>query len=102
VEKRYAYRDLLLNKEGRKERSMSEETQDIDYKALYEQVIAENEGLREQLTRSKLSAVNDTVSEALDGFVLIVKQTDPMRLYIWVCIAFLVVLSVARMIEVLR
>lgn len=75
---------------------------EIDYKVLYEQVIAENEGLREKLTSALLkdNPLSDAIDSTIDGIVLVVQRSDPMKLYIWVCIAFMLIMACARLLEV--
>lgn len=73
----------------------------IDYKALYEQVINENEKLREKITQrfNKDNPINEAIDNTIDNIVFVVKQSDPMKIYIWACIAFLVLMSIISILE---
>lgn len=76
---------------------MAEETEGLDYDGIIAQLQKENEELRERLTH----ALKDTpISDTIDGIVMIVQKSDPMKLYIWACIAFLAVMALARLLEV--
>ena len=79
---------------------MSEELENdnIDYSAVVDQLQHENEELRVKLTQALKSP--SPISETIDGIVLVVQKTDPMRLYIWACIATMIVFALARILEV--
>ena len=74
----------------------------IDYKSVVDQLQHENEELRSRLTQAlKGDVVTDTVTEAIDGIILVIQKTDPMRLYMWVAMACMIAIALARFIEVL-
>lgn len=79
------------------EEERQEQEEQIDYKAVYEQVIAENEGLREKLAQVTLTK---PIGDAIEGIVLVVQKSDPMKLYLWACIGLMIALAVARILEV--
>jgi len=77
------------------------DSESIDYKAVAEQLQHENEALREQLNESILHKFNSSaISDAIDSMVIVVKQTDPMKLYIWACILCVAVTAILQVIEV--
>jgi len=75
-----------------------ENTEGIDYKAVVEQLQSENEKLRERLTASTLTS---PISDALDSMIVVIKQSDPMRIYIWACIFFIAVSSLVQVLEMI-
>lgn len=74
-----------------------EDTEHIDYKGVVEQLQAENEQLRERLAHATLSS---PITDAIDGMVVVIKQSDPMKLYIWACILCLCVTAILQVVEV--
>jgi hypothetical protein len=76
---------------------MEDHTEDIDYKAVVDQLQAENERLREKLaSHSSFSPITD----AIDSMIVVVRQQDPMRLYLWACIICVCVTALVQVIEV--
>jgi hypothetical protein len=75
---------------------MSEEFDSIDLDAVVAQLQHENEELRVKLTQAMKSS---TINDAVDNIIVLVQKTDPMRLYIWVSIACLVIMVGIRIIE---
>lgn len=69
----------------------------IDYEAVVAQLQDENEKLREKLTHLNLG---NPISDAIDNVVLVVRQSDPMRLYLWACIICICVTALVQVIEV--
>ena len=76
---------------------MDENTEGIDYKAVVDQLQEENERLRERITHASISS---PIGDAIDSMVVVIKQSDPMRLYIWACILCLCVTAIVQVIEV--
>ena len=76
---------------------MDEDNNDIAYEAIVAQLQHENEELRVRLTNALKSS---PIDEAIDGVVLVIQRSDPMKLYIWACIAFMAIMAIARLIEV--
>jgi hypothetical protein len=76
---------------------MDENTEHIDYKAVVDQLQSENEQLREKIAHLNLSS---PITDAIDSMVVVIKQSDPMRLYIWACILCLCVTAIVQVIEV--
>ena len=76
---------------------MQDDNESIGYEAVIAQLQHENEELRVRLTNAMKST---PLNEAVDSMVILVKQTDPMRLYIWVAIVCAILIVVARIIEV--
>ena len=68
----------------------------IDHNAVIEQLQHENEELRVRLTQALKS---NPISDQIEGFVVVLQKTDPMRLYIWACIAFMLIMALARLLE---
>ena len=77
---------------------MEEQSGPIDYKAVVDQLQAENETLRERLTDAVRSG--SPISEAIDGVVVVLKTSDPMKLYLWACIVCICITAVVQIIEV--
>lgn len=70
---------------------------EIDYKPLFEQLQGENEELRVRL----MQAMKDTpIEKAVDGMVLVIQRSDPMKIYLWVCAACAIALVMVRGFEV--
>jgi hypothetical protein len=76
---------------------MEDHTEDIDYRAVVEQLQTENERLREKLaSNTSFSPITD----AIDNMIVVVKHSDPMRLYLWACIICICVTALVQVIEV--
>jgi hypothetical protein len=75
-----------------------QENESIDYKAVVDQLQAENEQLRERLTA--MVGKFSPITEAIDSMVIVVKQSDPMKLYLWACIICICVTALVQVIEV--
>jgi hypothetical protein len=74
-----------------------QEHEPMDYDGIIAQLQGENEKLREQLTHAMK---NTPITEAIDGMVLVIKQSDPMKLYMYCLCGFLLVMAIARLLEV--
>lgn len=74
-----------------------QENEGIAYEAIIAQLQHENEELRVRVANALKSS---PIDEAVNGVVLVIQRSDPMKLYIWACIAFMLVMAVARLIEV--
>lgn len=70
----------------------------IDYQAVVAQLQAENEHLRERLVQAHTSS---TLDDTIEGLVLVIKQSDPMKLYVYVCIACIILSVCIQLLEVL-
>lgn len=75
-----------------------ENTEGIDYQAVVAQLQEENEKLRERIASGMLS---NPIGDAIDGVIVVVKHTDPMKLYLWACIICICITAVVQVIEVL-
>jgi hypothetical protein len=74
---------------------MSEE-EIINWQAVVEQLQAENEGLREKLTQAMKSTPLD---EAVNSVIVLVQRTDPVKMYMYVLMACMIVFALTRIIE---
>ena len=77
---------------------MAEDREEIDYKAVVDQLQAENERLREKLAENTTFS---PITDAIDSMIVVVRQSDPMKLYIWACIICICVTALMQVIEVL-
>lgn len=73
------------------------DNEEIDYEAVVAQLQGENEQLREKLAHL---TINNPISDAIDSMIVVVKQSDPMRLYLWACIICICVTALVQVIEV--
>jgi hypothetical protein len=76
---------------------LEEFTDGIDYNGVIEQLQRENEELRVRLTQTMK---NTPFNEAIDNVVVFVQKSDPMKLYLWVCIACAILMVFARILEI--
>lgn len=76
---------------------MNDNTENIDFEAVIAQLQGENEQLREKLAHITLS---NPISDAIDSAIIVIKQSDPMRLYLWVCIICVIVTALVQVLEV--
>ncbi len=72
--------------------------ENIDFQAVIDQLQKENEGLRERLAQIALK--ESPLQETIDGIVLVVQKSDPLKVYMWALAGFLIIMAIARLLEV--